>query len=401
MLHLHFGAGRLGLGLIAPFFQTGNSELYILNRAVAGEKATGSTSLSSARRNELLRDHSERRYLIAPPGDQGGAPEPVRYDGFATYDDETATSVVREIVERSAAAASGVLVTASVLTAKNYVPILRTLDTLAALREQGELGPLFLVACENTLSAHEVMADANLADAITERVRREVVCVHALVDRMCVGLEEGLSDGLPTVLVRAEEYGSLKLELSDETLELQRILEGSRAEWSRHVETEKQIKGWLLNGSHWLIALAAFQETEGNRELRLNEYLHARPEREHFATEVMTEMRDGVGALLRSDQRFVDFVRDVDPDAYLDGAARAILRRFLATEDPITRILARFKTPSHDAMTTIEAFSKRFADRVDAPFIAYEAERGTPPAASTHSVQSLVRLLASGTFIDA
>ena len=401
MLHLHFGAGRLGLGLIAPFFRTGDSQLHILNRATSGAKPTGSTALSSERRNELLRDHPEKHYVIAPPGNKGPAPEQVRYDGFTTYDDDSAASVVRAIVESSPACKTCVLVTASVLKAENYRPILGALDLLASMREQGELGPLFLVACENTIGAHEVLADPGHADAVSERVRREVVCVHALVDRMCVGLEEYRSGPFPTVLVRAEEYGSVKLELSDETGELQRILQGSRVEWSRHVATEKQIKSWLLNGSHWLIALAAFQETKGNRELTLNEYLRARPERENFAREVMTEMREGVGAILRHEPEFAEFVRDVDPDRYLEGAAEAILDRFLETEDPITRILARFKAPSPEALTTIDAFSKRFADRVDGPIIAYEAERGIPPAAATHSVQSLVRLLASGTFIDA
>lgn len=54
MLHLHFGAGRLGLGLIAPAFRTSGSELHLLNRAVSGDKATGGTSLGSERRNALL-----------------------------------------------------------------------------------------------------------------------------------------------------------------------------------------------------------------------------------------------------------------------------------------------------------------------------------------------------------
>jgi hypothetical protein len=38
---------------------------------------------------------------------------------------------------------------------------------------------------------------------------------------------------------------------------------------------------------------------------------------------------------------------------------------------------------------------------VDEPMRAFESEHGTVPAAATHSVQSLLRLLASGTFIDA
>ena len=46
MLHIHFGAGRLGLGLVAPFFQKPGSELYLLNRATSGSNPTGSAGLS-------------------------------------------------------------------------------------------------------------------------------------------------------------------------------------------------------------------------------------------------------------------------------------------------------------------------------------------------------------------
>ena len=53
MLHIHFGTGRLGLGLIAPYLQTVESDLYLLNRAVSASNATGETALSPARRNQI------------------------------------------------------------------------------------------------------------------------------------------------------------------------------------------------------------------------------------------------------------------------------------------------------------------------------------------------------------
>lgn len=54
MLHIHFGTGRLGLGLVAPFFQSEGSELYLLNRSSSAKNPTGSTALEPSRRNELL-----------------------------------------------------------------------------------------------------------------------------------------------------------------------------------------------------------------------------------------------------------------------------------------------------------------------------------------------------------
>ncbi len=227
MSHIHFGAGRLGLGLVAPVFRGGDSELYLLNRAVSGVKATGDTAVSSARRNAL------------------------------------------------------------------------------------------------------------------------------------------------------------------------------EVEFSRHVDTEKQIKSWLLNGTHWLIALNAFQESRGGRDMKLNEFLIADPRQLAFARTAMEEMKEGVAILLRGDDRFRGFVADTDVEAYLNGAASAILARFCATEDPITRILARFRAPTPGSMDTVASFSERFADRAREPMRAYEAARGVRPPAATRGVRSLDRLVASRTFITA
>lgn len=403
MLHIHFGAGRLGLGLVAPFFQSPSSQTHLLNRASGGSKATGQTALASHRRNELLAGHPDRSYVIAPPGnssqDGRSQRERVRYDGFSTYDDTSIAAVIDTLLETTQEAhQDGVIVTGSVLTPDNYRPILRTLDILARQRARGAVGPVFLVACENTLIAHEVLDHPALP--VTDAVRHHVTPVSALVDRICVGMEEDRSEAVPSVLVRAEPYGSLKLQLCPELEPLVAMLEGSRIEFSRHLATEKQVKSWLLNGSHWLIALSAFSETQGDRDMKLNEFLRGEPHRVEFATTILQEMQHGVATILRSDPHYADFIRDVDADDYLDGVSRSVLTRFMDTEDSITRILARFQAPSPEAHATVEAFSKRFADRVGEPLTAYQQDRGIPPQAATQSILGLVKLLASGTFID-
>lgn len=400
MLHIHFGTGRLGLGLVAPFFQTPGSELYLLNRSVSGSKATGSTAMTSERRNQLLQDQPEKSYIIQELGFGGDGRRVVHYDGFFTYDDENAERITKSIIDASKQKQQGVIVTASVLKVENYGAIVQALNVLAGMRKQGQLGPVFLVACENTVSANEVLAHPDLTGLISEEVLHQVVCVHALVDRMCVELEEDQQDGHPTVLVKVEQYGSLKLELSAEADELMELLDGSRIEFSRHVAVEKQIKSWLLNGSHWLIALAAYEESQGDRNLKLNEFLSEKPEREQFAASVLQEMREGVAAILRGQPQYAEFVGEVDIDDYLEQASKAILERFLTNEDPIVRILARFQAPSAESLTSIQAFSKRFGDRVDEPISAYEADRGSAPPAAMHSMHSLVRLIAAGSFIN-
>lgn len=402
LLHIHFGTGRLGLGLVAPFFQRPGSRLYLLNRAMSGRNPTGCTALSAERRNQLLRENPERRYVIQKPGEGPDGCQTIRYDGFFEYDASGPESIVSSIVAGLPQEPVAVVVTASVLKVENYGPVIQALNTLAGLMRAGTcpIERLFLVACENTVSAHEIFHDGQLCALLAPETRDCVTCIHALVDRMCVGLEEDMGPH-PVVLVRAEEYGSLKLELTPETEDIVDFCRGSRIEFSRHVDTEKQIKSWLLNGSHWLIALEAFHGARGDQGLKLNEFLQAKPEYAQFARKVMQEMRDGVAAILRSSPQYASFVEEVDVDAYLEGAAEAILRRFSTTEDPITRILARFQAPSSKDHDTVISFSKRFSDRVDEPMRAYEAEHGTVPPAASHGVQSLIRLLASGTFIDA
>ena len=403
MMHFHFGAGRLGLGLVAPFFQMPGSQLHLLNRGTSGTNATGATALSPERRNELLQSHPEQRYIIQPPGAEGADRETVRYDGFHTYEDGQLASVVQPLAEQAAEERSPVFVTASVLKPENYCAVMQALAVLDSVLERAgpSAPPVFLVSCENTLNAPDLLDHDHLAHLVTPGMRARVTPMPALVDRMCVGLEEDGDGGHPAVLVRAERYGSLKLELCARTEALPDILRGSRVEFGRHVGTEKQIKNWLLNGTHWLIALNAFYAKNGDRHMKLNDYLNASAANHDFAQAVMGEMRDGVAALLRSRPEYRAFVRDVDVDQYLDGAATAVLQRFFRTEDPITRILARFQGPSHEDLTSVETFSQRFTDRVGPPLAAYEQERGVAPPAASHSIMSFVRLVGAGAYINA
>ncbi len=403
LIHLHFGAGRLGLGLIAPWFQKPGSELYLFNRAVSGANPTGSTALEPARRNELLRDHPQKIYYIQKPGEPASEGATVHYDGFFAYDENNLEGIVRDLAAKSASNEAAVVVTASVLKPENYPPVIQALNVLCQMKEENPdaLGRIFLVACENTLNAAEVFEHESTAELISSQCRAHVTPVHALVDRMCVGLEEDDSGEHPTVVVRAEDYGSLKLELRPETEPLVEICRGSRVEFSRHVETEKQIKSWQLNGTHWLIALRALNaHQQDGRDFKLNEYLAEHPHNREFAEAVMREMSEGIAILLRQEPTYAEFVRDVNVEDYLDGAAKMILRRFGATDDPITRILARFQAPSPEQHETIVAFSKRFADRVDKPIHAYQSEKGTIPTAASQSIFSLYQLIANGSFID-
>ncbi len=100
------------------------------------------------------------------------------------------------------------------------------------------------------------------------------------------------------------------------------------------------------------------------------------------------------------DPKYAAFAREVDVEDYLDGACRKFLERLVSTEDPMTRILARFRAPTPGEPGTIEAFTSRFIERIDAPIHAYEQARGHMPPAASKGLLNLHRLIASGSFID-
>lgn len=408
MLHIHFGTGRLGLGLIAPFFKTPDSELFLLNRATSHGSATGSIALGPARRNELLLANSRKEYLIAKPGCEIGVGagcqprERVHYNGFFPFEDDHAADAIKTILAQSQQKAQGVIVTASVLTAENYAPVIDALNLIceAKAADPGSIGDVYLCACENMLSAQDVLDCQDLRSRIKETTRRETRCVPALVDRVCVEMKECSFEGEPVVLVHAEDYGVLKLELCPQTERLPELLRGSRIEFSRFLEVEKDIKSWLLNGSHWLIALTAFRETGGDANLKLNDFINGTENHRLYTEEVITEMRDGIVALLYSDPHYAGFVHAVDVHAYLDKAALCVMARFQANDDSIARILARFRAPTPDQLTTVESFVDRFLHRIEPPLLAYQAQKGVPAKSATQGVFNLFRLQASGIYVD-
>lgn len=403
MLHIHFGAGRLGLGLVAPILRRDDASLFLFNRAVSGGSVTGGTAVDPARRNALLERHPHKTYVLKTPGGDGQVRERVTYDGFFTYQNsEDVTGVVAKLLEQTSHAKEGVIVTASVLTAEHYEPVVYALNALSAIKAKAadRVGNLYLIACENTVSASEVLAYDGFADILSEATREHTRCVHALVDRVCVELEEALVGGEPTLVVMAEKYAALKLKIGPESESLVKLLEGTGVSFSRHLEIEKDIKSWLLNGSHWLIALTAFQETKGNADLKLNAWLAEHPNHHLFAEEIISEMRDGVEALLLAEPQYAEFASDVNVTEYLDNAAAAILARFEANEDTIARILARFRAPTPEAIGTVEQFIARFLSRIEDPITAFERQHGTPPKSTTHSLFNLFRLQANGLYVD-
>src|SRR3954447_4978602 len=157
MLHLHFGAGRLGLGLAAPFFRKPGSDLILLNRMNSSPNPTGDAGITPARKLELLKNNPQRRYAIQCPT-SGSLLEKVHYTEFYAYEDGDVQDVVEKVVSDSSFGDTGAVVTASVVSAANYISVVQALNTLAGMMEgRGSSKKIFLVPCENTVSADDIL----------------------------------------------------------------------------------------------------------------------------------------------------------------------------------------------------------------------------------------------------
>ena len=85
---------------------------------------------------------------------------------------------------------------ASILTLKNYAAVIRALNLLAGRAADGGIGRIYFVACENTLSAPAIFREASILPLLTAEALENISWVHALVDRMCVGLERRRAGGI-------------------------------------------------------------------------------------------------------------------------------------------------------------------------------------------------------------
>ena len=136
MLHLHFGAGRLGLGLAAPFFKKEQSDLFLFNRLNSSPNPTGDAGLAPARKTQLLKNHPNHMYVIQTPGREKVL-EKIGYTSFNSYDERTIEQTIASVAEGSAVSQKGVVVTASIVDPSNYTSVITALNLLSQMRADG------------------------------------------------------------------------------------------------------------------------------------------------------------------------------------------------------------------------------------------------------------------------
>src|SRR3989442_8453916 len=313
--HVHFGAGKFGLGMVVDICSRAGFDSVVLNRA-----STGSSHHEALRRNSS--------YWISFDGDSEKAQ--LRSPAFYYFEHESDEHALGLL-----AAPSVVLVTTSVRPdgLRAVAPLIaRALD----LRRQQGCGPICVLACENLrLNSMELRqyVEAQSADeSFKSYVNSYVVFCNTIVDRVCgdIVFRDDFAE------VPAESHFEWIIEGPDADIEaIRRLseLDGVTVVRNRTVfdcfETRKY---WCLNGLH--LASAAFAYCTDRHCVLLSKALE-----NQNVLEKVRALQDELGYAFRLYAERMG-VMAFFPEEEVKRYGRTVLTRFQNnTKDRVARLL--------------------------------------------------------------
>lgn len=189
MKHLHFGAGRLGLGLVATMAHEAGLTTIIYNRETTASKAKSGDEISPKRRNELL--SQKPRFVSSTLDPIKPNATKISFKEFRTYNSESSPDEFAQPLSTN----EPWLVTASLIAPEAYdFPAAVVAEAAKARMEMGIAAPIYLMAFENEFKTD--LFEAKVKEA-TERNHPEidqaalpVVGVNIMADRICTSLDE-------------------------------------------------------------------------------------------------------------------------------------------------------------------------------------------------------------------
>ena len=242
--HLHFGPGKLGLGLVTWATRKQGMRVTLV---------THSDRIESEEKNALL--VRNKCYFI-----QGLTREKVFVDGLVGYGPANKFPTLREAIVD----AETVLLTTSLRD--NLKNIVEMLGELLLARHQANVASnLYILAAENTRDSvwlqreiEKYFARSNPAINASD-ILRQVTFVPCVVDRVCtrVVVEDGevVVTAFPTARWLIQDPGG------HTGVELRAVLPpDDTIEYVADIKLERKIKLYLYNGPHLLLAIFAFIE---------------------------------------------------------------------------------------------------------------------------------------------
>lgn len=164
-VHLHLGAGRLGLGLVVPTTRRCGLNVTVVARPNANAFSTT--------RNHSLAAQSTYHLLVRETGERS----PVEIDEFLVLDEAT-----RELVDRILKDPRTALITTAVGKANLELLVPRLRELLDVRFAAGVTAPLLVIPCENDVGAeyHRLTTSGPprvfFLDAVVDRICYRVTC---------------------------------------------------------------------------------------------------------------------------------------------------------------------------------------------------------------------------------
>lgn len=322
---VHFGAGRLGLGLVLPIVSRCRLDVLCANSPASNP--------GSAHRHTCLARDKSYWVLVRESGNRSE----VAIADFVVIDD---SSIERlgSIIEDPRT----VLVTCAMGCSRleAFVPTLQTLLHRRSAANPGD--PLFVIACENTTE-----------DAYESLRRSRLPGVHFLecvVDRICYRVEVRPTDGPVEVEVERHARWTIQLPPSvapEHRERLTTLLAPAIATGEvvvvEAIGPDRAKKRWLVNGPHLALSILA-RASLVRPYVYLDEFMLENP---GIVRQVMDEYVD----------RLVLEGFGIDPAEY-EAYAETTVARFAKNPDEIDRIMRRFQRKSLEEFLRLDLFPK-------------------------------------------
>jgi len=399
MIHFHFGAGRLGLGLIGPAFAPVSRNFVLMNRDSSDSARRDGDLISPFRRNILL--NNSHAYLIEYLDSSSVTRERnefISYTEFVLYNDTEIDTLALSFSE-AISDERDVLITATLVKTEAYHSVVRFINGIS---EKCPSSKIYLIACENDFDTSRIVTWFN-----KEFTRRDrLIPVNAVVDRICVQLLEEYE----TLCVRCERYGLITIEATKDTKKLEEYLSSCNLiRFTNYFYFEKQLKILIVNGGHLSIALAAFSEDY----TELDVFLGDSNENHSWAFDVLKEIEIGAAQYLISTDVSVQSINNPNTvraaaleDEYVRARAaemaESALTRFSQTKDKTVRILSRFRRPQpvDGQIDNVQKFIDRLNSRIKPSIDGYREAKKIQPANLMDVIMIMLDLIGKGLFVD-
>lgn len=379
MRHIHFGAGKFGLGFAGWISKHLSLDLVIVNRAQKGGDALSyqNQQISSNKQYEIEYGDGRRETI-----------EVLQVLNLQCQAD--VVTLIALIAEPQTK-----LITTSLRNAHSDVGTIMLKGLMA--RAASHAKKAYVLAFENRVTSNqlrELLTDG-LAFSECLKVDQAASFIDCVVDRICPNLPIVENN---RIIVTTERFGRLYLGLDgDGSFFEERLSIQGRTERIIKCESDLSLrrlkKKWLFNGPHLLLAVTAFHENEFDFQawaVRNGDLV--REMLREFAIGCLSHLAET--GLATSAEMLAIIKQELQQEIALSQ------NRFEQIGDSTGRIISQFVQPTADNPDKLEKFFSDVHNKINIPALSYWRHEGKMPYQISLSLVYMIDLIAHGRFSD-